>query len=96
MSSDLRDPTPGTGPDLVRIVCNSVGVLAPPKTGLCEFHPPVSKGGKVAGTVKDVHSSHLSVDGCGVSGLHELHHERFALFWRRHIHNALHVLWAKR
>ena len=92
----LGDLTPSTGFDLSGIVPKSSGDFASAKPGLCDLGPPVSKGGKVAGTVKDVHSRHLSVYGCGVSSLHELHHERFTLFWRRHVYNALHVLWAKR
>ena len=91
----MRVPTTGPGPDLVRIVCNSVGVLAPPKTGLCEFHPPVSKGGYVAGTAEGVHLGQLRVHSSGVCSRHELQKHRFALFFRQLVDHALYVLWTQ-
>ena len=91
----MRDLTPNAGSDLVRIVCNSFGVLAPPKTGLCEFHPPVSKGGILARTAKGVHLGDLRMHGRRVSSPHELIQDCLLQFWVHLVDNALYVLWAQ-
>ena len=47
----------------------------------CEFHPPVSRGGKVAGGEKRPHLDELQMFGGSVPRLDHLVPEELAYFW---------------
>ena len=80
---------------MIRIVWPSVGDFGFAKPGLCEFHPPVSKGFVSFGVAEGSHLGHLAMDGSCVSSLHELVQEDLALIHRELVQNALYVLWAQ-
>ena len=85
----------GPGPRNPEIVWPSFGRSDSAKRGLCEFHPPISKGGMLEEGPEGGHSGHLRMHGRFICCLHQhLKDDRLVLFVQS-VQNTLNVFRAE-
>lgn len=81
----------GPGPRNPEIVWPSFGRSDSAKRGLCEFHPPISKGGMLASGSKGSHSGHLRMHGCLICCFHQHLQHRALVLSGQSVQNTLNV-----
>ena len=86
------DPTCGAGVFFPKRVALSVAFAFNAKWTYCEFHPPVSRGGKVAGGEKRPHLDELQMLGCRVPRSDHLSSEFLAHLWEERLDCCLNVV----
>ena len=85
----------GPGARNPEIVWPSFGRSDSAKRGLCEFHPPISKGGMLAAGSKGSHSGDLRVHGRLICRFHQHLQHPGLLLGRQSVQNTLNVFRAE-